>query len=68
MGALDHENSSNPAVDTKKPFGMSKWLGQMFEAKREDGVSNGRVTGAKKLVFAGIKNNNVRQVGVPMQR
>lgn len=68
MGAHDAANSSNPAGDAKKPFGVSKWLGQMFEAKREDGVNNGRFSGAKKLVFAGIKNNNVGPVGVPMQR
>jgi hypothetical protein len=42
----------------------------MFEAKKEDGGANNGsgASGAKKLVFAGIKNNNVRPVGVPMQR
>lgn len=70
MGALEGEHSSNPTADAKKPFGMSRWLGQMFEAKKEDGGANNGAgaSGAKKLVFAGIKNNNVRPVGVPMQR
>lgn len=51
--------------DTKpKPFGFSKFLGKVFEAKR-DGEGE-----QKKLVFAGIKNNSVRPglAGVQPQR
>lgn len=45
-------NQTQP--DSKKPFGLSKFLGKVFEAKKDgDGEQ-------KKLVFAGIKNNSVR--------
>ena len=40
--------------DQKKSNGLTKFLGKVFEAKKEgDGDQ-------KKLVFAGIKNNSVR--------
>lgn len=40
--------------DPKKSSGFSKFLGKVFEAKK-DGEGD-----QKKLVFAGIKNNSVR--------
>lgn len=42
--------------DMKKPFGMSKWLGKVFEAKKED-ISGGGQGESKSLKFAGITNN-----------
>ncbi len=46
--------SMTQSEDKKQPFGFSKFLGKVFEAKREGEGEQ------KRLLFAGIKNNSVR--------